>query len=339
MSLNITLSPPYLIYLGNTQDKAIAKTAYGLVEWAPEKCIGQFRTSGCTVDLGLPDLTFDQSIAMGAKSLVLGCAPAGGRLDPSWIAQLLQAIEAGLDIVSGLHTRLRDIPVLLSAAEQNNVRLIDIRIPPKDIPIAKGVKRSGKRLLTVGTDCAIGKKYAALAITKALQQRGVLCDFRATGQTGIMIAGEGMPIDAVISDFVAGAAELVSPASPDDHWDVIEGQGSLFHPAYAGVSLGLLNGSQPDALVLCHDPTRNHIISYKDFPAPDILDCMNRNLAAASLTNPSVRFVGVCVNTSAIEDEDQRRKYLDQLQDMSGLPCVDPLKDGVEAILDELENQ
>ena len=191
-------------------------------------------------------------------------------------------------------------PELKAAAERLGRRLIDVRQPPPNIPVGTGRKRTGKRLLTVGTDCALGKKYTALAITGAMRRRGVDADFRATGQTGIMIAGSGMPMDAVISDFVAGAAEILSPDAAADHWDVIEGQGSLFHPAYAGVSLGLLHGSQPDVFVLCHEPGREHLLGYPGFPTPSLPEAIARHVAMGSLTNAKIRCAGVSFNTASL---------------------------------------
>ena len=171
-------------------------------------------------------------------------------------------------------------PGLTAAAARRGRRLIDVRMPPPNIPIATGRKRCGKRLLTVGTDCALGKKYTALALARAFAARGHAVDFRATGQTGILIAGGGMPMDAVVADFEAGAAEMLSPDAAPEHWDVIEGQGSLFHPAYAAVSLGLLHGSQPDVIVVCHDPARERVLGYPDYPLPGIAETIELNRAA-----------------------------------------------------------
>ena len=165
-----------------------------------------------------------------------------------------------------------------------------------------GKKRSGRRVLTVGTDCAVGKKYTALAIEKEMRARGVDADFRATGQTGIFISGRGIAVDSVVSDFVSGAAEWLSPAAAPQHWDVIEGQGSLFHPAYAGVTLGLIHGSQPDALVLCHDLARTGIADYEGYAIPSYEACFEAYLAAARLTNPAARFAGVSLNTSSLDE-------------------------------------
>lgn len=280
-------------------------------------------------------MTVSEAAAAGAKSLIIGSAPIGGAIQTNWIPILLEAINTGMDIVSGLHTRLADYPELNAAAAQKNVRLIDVRVPPEGLPIGNGKNRSGKRLLTVGTDCAVGKKYTALALSKALQEKGIACDFRATGQTGIMIGGTGMPLDAVVADFIAGAAESISPDNQTDHWDIIEGQGSLFQPAYSGVSLGLLHGSQPDAIVVCHDPTRKDIIGCPDYAVPTLLSCIETNLQLGRLTSPDIQCVGVSVNTSAIPKE-QRQKILEQLQQETGLPCVDPLVEGVDTIVEEL---
>ena len=170
-----------------------------------------------------------------------------------------------------------------------------------------GHKRTGQRLLTVGTDCAVGKKYTALAIEKEMRARGVDADFRATGQTGIFISGRGIAVDSVVADFISGAAEWLSPAAAPDHWDVIEGQGSLFHPAYAGVTLGLVHGSQPDAMVLCHDLARTGIADYEGYAIPSYEACFETYLAAARLTNPRARFAGISLNTSQLDEEAAER--------------------------------
>jgi uncharacterized NAD-dependent epimerase/dehydratase family protein len=181
----------------------------------------------------------------------------------------------------------------------------------------------------------LGKKYTALALTKALQAQGAPATFRATGQTGVMIAGEGVAIDAVISDFVAGAAEQLSPDNAPNHWDVIEGQGALFHPAYAGVTLGLLHGSQPDALILCHDPARTTIEGYPNHPIPDLQVAIDRYVEAARLTNTAVRCVGLSINSSSLSDA-QWATYSKTLADQLGLPVVDPMRGGVDAIANAL---
>jgi uncharacterized NAD-dependent epimerase/dehydratase family protein len=236
-----------------------------------------------------------------------------------------------------MHNRLGNVEELRQAAEQNGRTLVDIRVPPAGIPLATGKRRSGRRMLMVGTDCCVGKKYSALALHRALEQQGASTTFRATGQTGILIAGEGIPMDAVVSDFLAGAAEILSPANRSDHWDVIEGQGSLFHPAYAAVTLGLLHGSQPDALVLCHDAGREYIDDYPGFPIPPLDYCMQQYLEAARVTNRETRFIGISVNTSGLRPV-ERVAYLEQVRTTTGLPCADPIIDGVDSLLANLEH-
>jgi uncharacterized NAD-dependent epimerase/dehydratase family protein len=201
--------------------------------------------------------------------------------------------------------------------------------------VANGVKRRGRRLLTVGTDCSVGKMFASLAIEREMKARGMKADFRATGQTGIFIAGDGVSVDAVVADFISGAAEWLSPDNDDDHWDVVEGQGSLFHASYAGVSLGLLHGSQPDALVLCHEPGRPHMRGLPRVAPPGLAECIETNLAAARLTNPAVRFVGMSFNTSKL-DAVEAARVCGAAEDELGLPCVDAWRDGAGRIVDTL---
>lgn len=335
VTTRIQLRAPYLIFFGDIEDHGMAKTGLGLQQWCPDKCLAQLRLPGCSVDAGLPEMDVQTAAAQGAKSLLLGVAPVGGQIKESWIATMVEAARAGLDIVAGMHTRLGSVPGLAAAAQAGGGKLIDVRVPPAGIPIASGRKRKGMRLLAVGTDCAVGKKYTALAISQELVRRGVKATFRATGQTGIMIAGEGMPIDTVVCDFTAGAAEVLSPDNAPDHWDVIEGQGSLFHPAYAGVSLGLLHGSQPDAIVVCHDARRTEHLGHAGYALPSVPDCIALNLQLARRTNPAVRCVGVAVNTRELGAA-ERKRYLESMSAQVGLPCVDPIAGGPGAIVDEL---
>lgn len=325
----LELPQPYLLFLGDITEPDFAKTAFGLRDWAEDRCVGEMSCGPHAVTTGLPALTPTEARARGARSVVIGVANVGGELKDTWIAPLVSALEAGLDIVSGMHMRLADTPQLKSAAECLGRRLIDIRTPPPGIPIATGRKRSGKRLLTVGTDCALGKKYTALAIARGMKGRGFDVDFRATGQTGIMIAGSGMPMDAVVSDFAAGAAELLSPDAPADHWDVIEGQGSLFHPSYAGVSVALLHGSQPDVIVVCHQPGRTQIVGTAGYQLPGIRETIELNLRLGSRTNPAIRCGGVSLNTSQLPEAEARRLMADEALRLQ-LPVADPIRGGAE---------
>jgi len=326
---SLELPQPYLLFLGDTTEPGYAKTAFGLRDWAPERCVGELTCAGATVTTGLPHLSPAEARARGARSILIGVANSGGIIMETWIPPLVAALEAGLDIISGMHSRLEDTPALKNAAERHKRRLINIRTPPRNIPIATGIKRSGKRLLAVGTDCALGKKYTALAIARALRARGVDADFRATGQTGIMIAGGGMPMDAVVADFEAGAAEILSPAAAADHWDIIEGQGSVFHPAYAAVSLGLLHGSQPDVIVVCHEPGRTHVLGHPLYAVPTIEETIDLNLRLGSRTNPAIRCGGVSLNTSRMSESAARELMAAQSARLK-LPVADPIRGGAE---------
>jgi uncharacterized NAD-dependent epimerase/dehydratase family protein len=334
-ALLLDLPTPYLLFLGDSTEPGFAKTAFGLRDWVPEKCVGELVLPGGTVTTGLPSLSPSEAAAAGARALVIGIANSGGVISPAWIPSLVEALEAGLDIISGMHTRLGDDPRLNEAARRFDRRLYDVRMPPSGIPIATGRKRSGKRLLTVGTDCALGKKYTALAIARGFAARGVNSDFRATGQTGIMIAGGGIALDAVVADFAAGAAEMLSPDADPAHWDVIEGQGSLFHPSYSGVSLALLHGSQPDAIVVCHDAARYALLGYPDYPMPDIEEVIALNLLLGSRTNAGIRCGGVTINTSSLASE-EAAALLDRESARLGLPVADPVRGGerFERLLD-----
>jgi uncharacterized NAD-dependent epimerase/dehydratase family protein len=337
----LDLPQPYLLFLGDTTEAGYAKTAFGLRDWAADRCIGEWSCEGATVTTGLPRLSPKEARARGARALVIGVANVGGMIAESWMPSLMDALDSGLDIVSGMHTKLNDTPQLKSAAERRGRRLIDVRMPPRNIPISSGRKRTGQRLLTVGTDCALGKKYTALALARAFSQRGVDADFRATGQTGIMISGRGIPMDAVVADFAAGAAEMLTPDAPARHWDVIEGQGSLFHPAYAGVSLALLHGSQPDVIVVCHRPGRERMLG-TDYLMPSLSDTIDLNLRLGRRTNAAIRCAGLSLDTSRL-DEGAAHRLLAEQSARLGLPAADPMRGGaafealVEACLAEAE--
>ncbi len=321
----LDLPQPYLLFLGDTTEPGFAKTALGLKDWAPERCLGELRLAGCTVTAGLPELAPQAAYEQGARALLIGVAAVGGAILPHWIPVLVDAMAAGLDLISGQHTRLGDVPELAAASARTGRRLYDVRVPPKGLVTATGARRSGQRLLTIGTDCALGKKYTALALTRAFRARGVAADFRATGQTGIMIAGAGIPIDAVVADFVAGAAEALSPANDQEHWDIIEGQGSLFHPAYAGVSLGLLHGSQPDVLVLCHEAGRTVLLGQPGYRLPPLAEAIELNLTLARRVNPAVRCAGVSLNTAKLSDA-AAGDAIAAVREELNMPCADPLR-------------
>jgi uncharacterized NAD-dependent epimerase/dehydratase family protein len=333
----VQLNAPYLILIGEEDDATYAKTGLGIVHWRPDLVAGQFRFPGCTVNMGVPDMTVRQAVEQGVRSLIIGVAPVGGVIPDSWWKVIEEAAGAGLDVVCGLHQKLADNPDIVAAARESGARLIDVRIPPPGLPVGNGKKRSGKRVLMVGTDCAVGKKYTALALDRAMREAGMKSTFRATGQTGIMLAGEGVPIDAVVADFISGAAEVISPENDPGHWDVIEGQGSLFHPGYSGVSLGLLHGSQADAFVVCHEATRKVIAGWEHYSLPSIRECIDQHVLLGRRTNPDIQCVGISINTSGLP-AGERLAYLDKLSAETGLPCVDPLTDGCRAIVEHIQN-
>lgn len=326
---------PYLLFIGDATDQLSIKMARGAADWRPELCIGEYSVAGCTVTTGLEKMSIEKAAKKGAKSFVLGFANSGGVLEKKWLPYILLAMDHGMDIVSGLHNKLSDFPELVNKAQQTQQQLLDIRHPKAEFSTGTGVKRSGKRLLTVGTDCSVGKMYTSLSLEKSMKKLNFDVDFRATGQCGILIAGQGVAIDCVIADFISGASESLSPNNKPEHWDIIEGQGSLSHPAFAGVSLGLLHGSQPDALVICHDLNRSHMRGLPDSQFPSIASTISLNLQAAKLTNPDVKVVGITVNTSSVSVEEGQR-ICQKLSSEFSLPCVDPMRDGTDNIVKTL---
>lgn len=297
--------------------------------------MGQLRLEGCQVDIGLEELSAKEAVLRGARAMIVGTVNPGGILPSHWTAAILGALEAGLDVASGLHQRLAGVPELRQAAQRYGRRLFAVRHPEESLPCGTGEPRSGRRLLTVGTDCSVGKMFTSLALEKEMRARGMKVDFRATGQTGIFISGRGICVDAVVGDFLSGAVEVLSPASEPDHWDVIEGQGSLYHPSFAGVTLGLIHGAQADALVLCHEPTRRHMRGRPLQPLPTVGECLEGVVSAARLTNREARVVGISVNSSGLTEAAAHR-YLMELEEEHELPTVDPTRTGVGRVVDFL---
>lgn len=331
------LKRPYLLFLGDVPDALAAKTAIGIVDWRKEWCVGQMRLPGCNADTGLSDMDLDEASAAGAKTLIIGVVNAGGFLPDHWIGSIVAALDAGLDIASGLHLLLEDIPEIAAAAKRNGRLLHNVRQSNQTFKVGQGTKRDGMRLLTVGTDCSVGKKYTALALEKGMREAGLDANFCASGQTGVFISGRGVAIDAVIADFISGAAEWISPATEPDVWQVVEGQGSLFHPSFAGVSLGLLHGSQPDAFVVCHETTRTNMRNVKN-ALPTIQEVIDHTIACGKLTNSKIRCVGIAVNTFALNAADAAKTVQD-ISSEHGLPAVDPIRDGVAPIVAKLKQE
>ena len=329
------IETPYLLFLGDAPDMLAAKVAIGIRDWRPQNAVGQFRMEGCKADLGLSDMTLTEAREAGARTLVIGVANRGGVISPEWKKVLVMALEEGFDLASGLHNLLRDEPDLVAVANATGRTLHDVRVPEVDYPIANGVKRSGKRCLAVGTDCSVGKMYTALCMDAEMRGRGMKSTFRATGQTGILITGDGVPLDAVIADFMAGSVEWLTPDNEPDHWDHIEGQGSLFHVSYSGVTMALIHGGQPDALILCHEPTRTHMRGLPSYALPSLNTLRDQALSLARVANPACQVVGLSVNTQHMA-EDEALAYLAGLEADMDLPATDPFRFGAGKLVDAL---
>lgn len=326
---------PYLMFLGDAADELAAKTAIGVRDWRPEWCVGQMRLEGCNADLGLPEMNVTEAVEKGCGTMIVGVANRGGIISESWADAIVEGIEAGMDIASGLHQKLASNPKIREAAEKHGRTLTDVRHPTREFPVASGVKRTGKRLLTIGTDVSVGKMYTSLAIWREMEKRGMKASFAATGQTGIFIGGDGVSVDAVVADFISGAAEWLSPDADADHWHVVEGQGSLFHTSYAGVTLGLIHGSQPDALVICHDAARKTARGLGEKGLPSFEEVIEAGMWAAKNVNPNVEVVGVSINTKSLDDA-SAQALLKETEDRLGLPTVDAVRTGVAPIVDKL---
>ena len=326
------IETPYLLFLGDAPDMLAAKVAIGIRDWRPENALGQLRLPGCGADLGLPDMTLVEAKAAGVKTVVIGVANRGGVISQDWKKVLVAALEEGFDLAAGLHNLLRDEADLRAVAEATGRTLHDVRVPSVKYPIADGKKRIGKRCLAVGTDCSVGKMYTAMAMEREMIAAGMKATFRATGQTGILITGDGVPLDAVIADFMAGSVEWLTPDNDPDHWDLIEGQGSLFHVSFSGVTMALIHGGQPDALILCHEPTRTHMRGLPDYTPPTLEALRDMVLPIARIANPACQIVGVSVNTQHMTEE-SARAYLARVEAEMGLPATDPYRFGAAPLV------
>lgn len=329
------IETPYLLFLGDAPDMLAAKVAIGIRDWRPDYALGQLRLEGCGADLGLRDMTLAEAKSAGAKTLVIGVANRGGVISAAWKEVLIEALEMGYDLASGLHNLLRDEGDLTAASQTHGGTLHDVRVPSVGYPIANGVKRTGKRCLAVGTDCSVGKMYTAMAMERDMIAAGMKATFRATGQTGILITGHGVPLDAVIADFMAGSIEYLTPDNDPDHWDLIEGQGSLFHVSYSGVTMALIHGGQPDALILCHEPTREHMRGLPGYSLPSLETLRDTALPIAHIANPGCVVAGVSINTQHMSEADAKA-YLARVEADMGLPATDPYRFGSAKLVDAL---
>jgi uncharacterized NAD-dependent epimerase/dehydratase family protein len=323
-----------------------AKTAVALLRYAPEAVAALIdtetagRTAGQVLGFGgaVPVVaTLEAAMVHSPDALLVGIAPVGGRLPAAWRAILLEGLERGLDLWAGLHSFLADDPELAGRARALGRRLVDLRAVPAELPVAQARVRdvAAHVVLTVGSDCNVGKMTAAWELHRALLARGTRSAFVATGQTGILLAGRGLAVDRVVADFVAGAAEaLVLDAAPGHDVVVVEGQGSLVHPGYAGVTLALLHGALPQTMILCHQATRTHIRP-GHIPIPPLSDLVRRYEDALAPIRPG-RVVALALNTFDL-DPGPARLAVAEAARAGGLPAADPVRDGAallaEAVL------
>lgn len=331
----LSLAKPYLLYVGNAKNYSDAKTASAIFTWSKDDAKGYYALDNAKVKFDLPIITPENAVDTGIKSLVIGFANSGGYLIEEDKKVIVRALKNGLNIISGMHVRLETYPEILAAKESSQKEIFNVRFFDGTLSTGTGEKRLGKRVLTVGTDCNVGKMFATLALANQCSQRSIANKFVATGQTGIIIAGNGIAIDAVVSDFVAGASELLSPSIKDNFYYFIEGQGSLHHPSFAGVSLGLLHGSQPDYLILCHDPYRNKM-RHADYPISSIKETMELNLKHAKLTNQNAEFKGIILNLSKAPSLAEKNKVINEYENKYKLPVADIFFKSVDNILDNI---
>jgi len=342
-------APRFLILADGDFGPMTSKTANSVIRYLPERTVGVLdrRQAGKTVQqvLGfggsIPIVrSMKEGLALRPDAVLVGIAPQGGRLPEEWRSWLAEALEAGCDLWSGLHTFLGDDPVLAAKARASKRKIFDLRKPPPDLPVASGAAKAVEPyvVLTVGTDCNVGKMTAQLQLTRELNAAGLRTRFVATGQTGIMIEGWGIAVDAVVADFVAGAAErLVLEGSADADVILVEGQGSINHPGYSAVTLGLLHGSCPDGLILCHQATREYIGDYRPaawLKIPPLAEYIRLYETIGSAVHPS-RVIGICLNTYDMP-EDAARRACEAASRETGLPATDPVRFGsvplVEAV-------
>ncbi len=336
----------YLILADGLFGPEESKTANACIRYTPERVVGIIDASkaGSTAQqvLGfggdIPVVgTLDAGLALGPNALVIGIAPAGGQLPDTWIRLLAGAIENGLEIWSGLHTFIGDVPELAALATKHGVAIHDLRRPPVNLTVANGRVRdiAATVVLTVGTDCNIGKMTTQLQLLGALRGRGIRTSFAATGQTGILVEGRGIGVDAVIADFIAGAAErLVLQCAEGAELVLVEGQGSIIHPSYSGVTYGLLHGALPHAQVLCAQPSRTAINRCEWVKIPPLLDFIRLSEAVAAPLRVAP-VIGISLNTYDL-DEDTALRTIETVRSETGLPTTDTVRFDAEPLVDAI---
>jgi uncharacterized NAD-dependent epimerase/dehydratase family protein len=334
------VEPKFLAIADGAFGTETSKTANAAIRYFPQRVVGVLdsaaagRTAQEVLGFGGPIPvvgSFEEGLRLGPTAVLIGIAPRGGRLPPEWRRWLLAALDHGLEIWSGLHTHLGDDPELAARARSRGLRIVDLRKPPDDLPVANGRARAVDALvvLTVGTDSSTGKMTAQVELMRELEARGLRVRFVPTGQTGILVGGWGIAVDAVVADYIAGAAErLVLEAAPGSDVVLVEGQGSLLHPGYSGVTLGLLHGACPAAMILCHQASRRLIGEYHKGTAwveiPPLKDVVRMYETAAAWVHPS-RVVGIALNTYDLDERDARAA-VERAAAETGLPATDPVR-------------
>lgn len=328
--------PRYLILADGSFGPESSKTANACIRYTPDRVVAVLdgshagRTAQQVLGFGgdIPVVaTFEEGMARGPTALLIGIAPSGGQLPQPWIDLLARAIASRLEIWSGLHSFVGDIPQLAALAREHRVAIHDLRRPPRDLDVARGRAREvdATIVLTVGTDCNIGKMTTQLQLLDGLRRRGLRTSFAATGQTGILIEGRGIGVDAVVADFIAGAAErLVLECARDAELVLVEGQGSIIHPSYSGVTYGLLHGSLPHAQVMCAQPSRTAINNCEWVPIPPLAEFIRLSERVAAPLRPAP-VIAVALNTYDL-DEDAARRAVESVERDTGLPTTDPVR-------------
>ena len=323
---------------GFSADPHHGKTMRGVLRYRSEDVVAVLDSERAgETEGGVPIVaTVAEAMPLDPQVALVGVATQGGRFPPAWRELLADCVRNGLSLENGLHQMLRDDPELRPLADEHGVELRDLRRPPDDLdcPSGANLEVDAPIVLTVGSDCAIGKMTVSLELDRAAQARGIASVFVPTGQTGIAIAGWGIAVDAVVSDFLAGAAErlVVEGRRRGGELLLVEGQGSLVHPAYSGVTLGLLHGSTPHALVLCHRPGATEVEGYPGHPLPSLADLVALH-ERASLPRRPARVVAVALNTAELDDREAEAAVRAAAEE-TGLPTADPVRGNADALVD-----
>jgi uncharacterized NAD-dependent epimerase/dehydratase family protein len=333
------------IYVQDEFGKGSSKSAEGVLRYGlnPIACLIDSQTAGKAVsevvgiDCDAPIVaSMAEALAHKPDALLLGTAWSGGKLPTAWRQDIITAIKSGLHVVNGLHDFLNEDAEMAALAKEHGVTLYDVRRTPEQLPVANGLVLKEKSLvvLTVGSDCSVGKMTTSLEIQKSAAKKGIQSEFVATGQTGIMIAGHGIAIDRVIGDFMAGATEsMVVEASKKAELVLVEGQGSISHPGFSGVTLALLHGSAPQALVLCHRPARK-CIKNTEFPISDLNKLIGSYESLCTYLRPA-KVVAIALNTQDLSD-DQALKAIDEISKLTGLPTTDPVRYSADVLFEAI---